>query len=193
MDPKEATDDRLGILLSELGGDQEKLANYQVEAGRYLIRAYELPTASARYDTTSVNVYHAPAAAKEGGLLAWGWSKDHRPDRLPFKPGLGTLDPAGVPLMTETLPGNQADDGGYVPAWRRMAETVGHRDFFLIGDSKGGGAGDAWPTGASERALPVSPSDDGQSTRATGGLGSGTGVTKPSDLSRRGDRKPACW
>lgn len=137
LDPKEATDDRLGILLSELGGDQEKLANYQVEAGRYLIRAYELPTARARYDTTSVNVYHAPTGAKEGGLLEFGWSKDRRPDLLQFKQGLGTLDPAGVPLMTETLPGNQADDGCYMPAWRRLAETVGHRDFFLIGDSKG--------------------------------------------------------
>jgi hypothetical protein len=30
--------------------------------------------------------------------------KNHRPDLLQFKQGLGTLDPAGIPLVTETLP-----------------------------------------------------------------------------------------
>jgi len=137
LDPKEATDDRLGILLGELGRTAERLESYQVQQGQYLIRAYKLPTRIGRYDTTSVNVYHASAGADSGGLLTFGYSKDRRPDLLQFKQGLGTLDPAGVPLMTETLTGNEADDNRYIPAWRRLAETLGHRDFFLIGDSKG--------------------------------------------------------
>jgi len=137
VDPKDATDDRLGILLGELGSSAEHSENYLTQSGQHLIRAYGLPTQIARYDTTSVNVYHDPAHHPAGGLLAFGYSKDHRSDLLQFKQGLGTLDPAGVPLFTVTLNGNAADDPGYLPAWRQLAATIGHRDFFLIGDSKG--------------------------------------------------------
>jgi transposase len=137
VDPKQATDDRLGILLGELGRSPERLEQYQIQHGHYLIQAYELPTRVVRYDTTSVNVYHTPLDSKNGGLLTFGYSKDRRPDLVQFKQGLGTLDPAGVPLMTETLKGNEADDGRYVQAWRRLKNTVGHSNFFLIGDSKG--------------------------------------------------------
>jgi hypothetical protein len=56
LERTEVTDDRLGILLSELGSDAERIATYQAEQGQYLIRAYELPTEVARYDTTSFNV-----------------------------------------------------------------------------------------------------------------------------------------
>jgi transposase len=137
LDPKQATDDRLGILMGELGRSPERLEQYQIQNGPYLIRAYELPTPIARYDTTSVNVYHTPADSEKGGLLTFGYSKDRRPDLVQFKQGLGTLDPAGVPLMTETLNGNEADDGRYVNAWRQLRDMIGHENFFLIGDSKG--------------------------------------------------------
>lgn len=71
-------------------------------------------------------------------LLRFGYSKDHRPDLLQFKQGLGTLDPAGVPLVTHTLAGNQDDDGLYIPAWRQMAEIIGHPDFLFVADCKAG-------------------------------------------------------
>ena len=80
LERTEVTDDRLGILLSELGGDEERIAVYQAEQGRHLIRAYELPTDVARYDTSSFSGYHAPEGAEPGGLLAVGHSKDQRPD-----------------------------------------------------------------------------------------------------------------
>jgi transposase len=137
LDPKDATDDRLGILLGELGSSSERRESYEIQAGQHLIRAYALPTRIARYDTTSVNVYHDAENNPAGGVLAFGYSKDRRPDLLQFKQALGTLDPAGVPLFTVTLNGNTADDDGYVPAWWQLANTIGHRDFFLIGDSKG--------------------------------------------------------
>jgi transposase len=136
LERTEVTDDRLGILLSELGGDAERIAVYQAEQGRHLIRAYELPTEVARYDTSSFNVYHAPDGAEPGGILAFGHSKDRRPDLLQFKQGLGTLDPAGVPIFTETLPGNGADAPLYSKAWRTMGQTLGHQDFLLVADCK---------------------------------------------------------
>lgn len=135
---KDATDDRLGDLLSELGEDESRGEQLQQELGRHLIQAYRLPTERGRYDTTSFSVYHAPDEQGQAGQgwLAFGHSKDHRPDLLQFKQGLGTLDPAGVPLYTAMVPGNGADDPLYVPAWCQMSQTIGHRHFLFIADSK---------------------------------------------------------
>jgi hypothetical protein len=73
--PKEATDDRLGILVGELGSDQDRRVDYQIDQGADLIQAYQLPTEIGRYDTTTVNVYHAKDAANADGVLEWGHSK----------------------------------------------------------------------------------------------------------------------
>jgi transposase len=140
---EDATDDRLGDLLSVLGEDEERSARLQRELGQHLIQAYSLPTDIARYDTTTFSVHHAPDAHGQagGGLLTFGHSKDHRPDLVQFKQGLGTLDPAGVPLFTHTLAGNGADDPLYVPAWREMATTMGHTHFLLTADCKAAALG----------------------------------------------------
>ncbi len=132
---KEATDDRLDILLDALGSDEEQSVQFQRQLGGHLIQAYELPTKVGRYDTTSFSVHHAPSEGEQD-LLNFGYSKDKRPDLLQFKQGLGTLDPAGVPLVTHTLPGKMADDGLYLPAWDEMCQTIGHRDWLYVADSK---------------------------------------------------------
>ena len=95
----------------------------QQELGEYLIRAYELPTEVARYDTTSFSVHHAVPEPGEAPreLLRFGHSKDNQPSLLQFKQGLGTLDPAGVPLLSQTLSGEVADDRLYFPAWQQMS------------------------------------------------------------------------
>jgi transposase len=138
IEGQEATDDRLGDLLSELGEEESRAEEVQSELGRHLLQAYALPTERVRYDTTSFSVHHAPQAGGKAadGLLRFGHSKDGRPDLLQFKQGLGTLDPAGVPLYTETLAGNRADDPLYVPAWRKLCQTIGHPAFLFIAASK---------------------------------------------------------
>lgn len=136
---KEMSDDRLGRLLEVLGADETRSMRYQCQQSQHLIQAYALPTEVARYDTTTFSVYHAPDTAEQGqGLLQWGHSKDQRPDLVQFKQGLGTLDPAGVPLLTATRPGGQADDPLYVPAWREMVQIIGHSDFLYVADCKAG-------------------------------------------------------
>ena len=132
---KEATDDRLGIMMEVLCEDEDKSVEFQLQIGGHIIQAHDLPTEIGRYDTTSFNVYHDPENRNKG-LLNFGHSKNYRPDLLQFKQGLGTLDPAGIPLVTETLPGNKADDGCYVPAWSQMAKTIGHTEFLFIADCK---------------------------------------------------------
>ena len=139
INDKDATDDRIGIMI-EAFGDDEKCREFQLKHGQNTIQAFEMPTEFARYDTTSFNVYHKPGDSDKG-ILKLGHSKDRRPDLLQFKQGLGTLDPAGFPLYTETIDGNKADDNCYVPAWRRIAETVGHKDFLYVTDCKGGALG----------------------------------------------------
>lgn len=135
---KEATDDRLGLLLDELGNEEQKGVILQQRLGEHLIQAYELPTEVGRYDTSSFNVHHAIPEAGEPPreLLRFGHSKDNQPGLLQFKQGLGSLDPAGVPILTHTLSGEVADDGLYLPAWRQMRMTLGRSDFLFIADCK---------------------------------------------------------
>jgi len=120
---KDATDDRLGRLSEVLGENDEAISEYQLQMGQSIIIAYQLPTQIARYDTTSFNVYHDA----KNGILEFGRGKDYRP---------AALGPAGVPILSETLSGNRADDPCYLPAWWRMVKTIGHPDFLFIADCK---------------------------------------------------------
>ena len=132
---QDCTDDRLAVVLGKLGGEQRRPGDaIEAELGQHLIRAYALPTETARIDLTTVSVHHQPA--DEDGLMRFGYSKDHRPDLRQCKALLGTLDPVGLPLATATLSGEQADDPQYFPAWERLVATIGRPDFLLVGDCK---------------------------------------------------------
>jgi transposase len=128
------TDDRLGLLLGRLGEEATHPGErIEEELGRQVLRAYDLPTDTARIDMTTVSVHHQPT--DENGMMHFGHSKDHRPDLRQFKAVLGTLDPVGMPLMSATVSGDQADDPLYVPAWERLAATLGRADFLTVGAS----------------------------------------------------------
>jgi len=128
----------LGDLLSTLGADEERGVLLQRGMGQHVIQGYALPTEVGRYDTTTFAVHHTPEenGKAAGGVLSRGHSKDHRPDLLQFKQGLGTLDPAGVPIFTGTHGGQAADDPLYLPAWREMRATIGHSHFLFMADCK---------------------------------------------------------
>lgn len=129
------SDDRLGLLLGRLGEEATQPGEaIEEELGRPVLRAYDLPTDTARIDMTTVAVHHQ--STDESGLMHFGHSKDHRPDLRQFKAVLGTLDPVGIPLMTATVSGDQADDPLYVPAWERLVATVERADFLTVGDCK---------------------------------------------------------
>ena len=130
----------MGILGSS---KHEAIEALETWLGQQLIRVYELPTSTARSDTTSFSVYHKqPTDREQQGetqsvpLLHKGYSKDRRPDLLQYRQMLGTLDPLGMPLVSATLPGNGADDPQYVPTWKRLAQIIGHSDFLFLADSK---------------------------------------------------------
>lgn len=60
----DATDDRLGIMMSDFGNDTTKILAFQRGTGQHLIQAFALPTELGRYDTTSVNVHHSTYFSK---------------------------------------------------------------------------------------------------------------------------------
>lgn len=131
--PTDCTDDRLANVLSMLGSPATQ-ATLDATLTQQWIRLYRLPTETIRLDSTSVSVYHDPYAASE--LLQRGHSKDYRPDLAQFKVMLATLDPLGLPLCCQTLPGSCADDPLYIPAYEAAVAALGSRDVLVVGDAK---------------------------------------------------------
>ncbi len=95
---KDASDDRLADLVEVIGTHDESRERIETCLGQQLIRAYELPTAVARCDTSRFSVYHhVEEQEQDFSLLRYGHSKDRRPDLRQYRQLLGTLDPAGIP------------------------------------------------------------------------------------------------
>lgn len=59
-------------------------------------------------------------------------------DLAQFKAMLASLDPLGLPLACQVVPGNAADDGLYRPAYDAAVRTLGTREVLIVGDSKMG-------------------------------------------------------
>jgi transposase len=136
VNDKDFTDDRLADLVYALGSAKPEVReDIETDLGQHLVHAYRLPTDVGRADTTTVSVYHERTEGADG-LLQFGKSKDRRPDLRQYMQALGTLDPAGIPLVSETLDGNASDPPMYLPVWRRMVKVIGHTDWLFVGDSK---------------------------------------------------------
>lgn len=129
------SDDRLGLLLDKLSDDATWQRGERAVNQR-LMRVYKLEGSVARLDTTSASSY---GQVDEGGLLQFGYSKDHRPDLAQVKIATLTLDPLGMPLVTLPVAGNVADDGVYLPLIAEARHTLGaQRGVLYVGDSKMG-------------------------------------------------------
>jgi transposase len=133
---KDVTDDRLARVVEEFGLQEDACQGIEQKVGRHMIRAYELPTEVGRVDTTSFSVHHEQIESEADSLLRYGHSKDKRPDLLQYRQLLGTLDTAGIPLVSATLAGNGADDPLYWPTWQRMVKVIGHKQFVFLADCK---------------------------------------------------------
>ena len=72
----------------------------------------QLPTERVHVDSTSASAY---TTVTEEGLFQFGHSKDHRPDLPQVKVMQAVLDPLGMPLATDVVSGERADDPLYVP------------------------------------------------------------------------------
>jgi transposase len=132
LTPLDVTDDRLADVLRLLS-DDERYRAFEQELMGHLLRVYALEASCVRLDTTTVSSY---ADVNEEGLLHLGHSKDHRPDLPQVKIALATLDPFGVPLASEVLSGEQADDPVYVPLIDRVHQGLERGGLLYVGDCK---------------------------------------------------------
>jgi transposase len=97
------------------------------------VRVYDLSTARVHVDSTSASAY---ATVTAGGLFQFGHSKDDRPDLPQVKVMQAVLDPLGMPLATDVVSGERADDPLYMPCIERVQASVGRHGLFYVGDCK---------------------------------------------------------
>jgi transposase len=125
------TDDRLTNLAKYL--NQEELWHkIEDEISGQSIEAYELPEKTCRVDATTVSGYHE---TYEDGIFQFGHSKDD-PGRAQIKVMTGCLDPLGMPLATDVVSGERADDGLYAPIISRISDMLQKKGVLYVGDCK---------------------------------------------------------
>jgi transposase len=126
------TDDRLESVLQRLSNDT-RWAAFASVLNQHTVRVYDLSTARVHVESTSASAY---ATVTEGGLCQFGHSKDYRPDLPQVKVMPAVLDPLGMPLATDVVSGERADDPLYLPCMARVQASVGRRGLFYGGDCK---------------------------------------------------------
>jgi len=125
------TDDRLTLLLRRLSKPDTWHA-IEEELGQSIIRVYELKPERVRLDSTTISGYH------EGGeesIFQYGYSKDD-PTLKQVKAMVAALDPLGMPLVSDVVAGNDADDTLYIPAVDRVLQIIDGIGLLFVGDSK---------------------------------------------------------
>jgi transposase len=96
------------------------------------IAVYDLSQDVIRCDATTVSGDHEVTAE---GLLQFGQSKDD-PTRPQLKVMMGSLAPLGMPLATDVVSGERADDGLYIPILERVRIGLQTPGLLFVGDCK---------------------------------------------------------
>ena len=93
---------------------------------------YDLKPETIRCDATTVS---ADQAITEEGLVQFGHSKDNT--KLPqIKLMSAALDPLGMPLASDVVSGEKADDGLYIPLISRVSDSLKKNGLLFSGDCK---------------------------------------------------------
>ena len=131
IEPLDFSDDRLSHLLTHLS---KPAYWHQIERdlNARSIEVHALPQDVIRCDATTVSGDHE---VTEGGLVQFGHSKDD-PTRPQIKVMMGSLDPLGMPLATDVLAGERADDGLYLPIMERIRTGLKTPGLLFVGDCK---------------------------------------------------------
>jgi transposase len=125
-------DDRLEIVLRRLS-DDTRWAAFESALTQRTVRVYDLQAQRVHVDSTSASAY---ATVTEGGLFPFGHSKDDRPDLPQVKVMQAVLDPLGMPLATDVVSGERADDPLYMPCIERVQASLGRHGVLDVGDCK---------------------------------------------------------
>ncbi len=131
IDELDFTDDRLAILLRHFS-NRKWWIKIENDLSENSIEVYELPEKIVRCDATTVSGYHKVI---EGGMFQFGNSKDD-PNRPQIKIMTGSLDPLGMPLATDVVSGENADDRLYIPVINRINSVLKKTGVLYVGDCK---------------------------------------------------------
>src|SRR5919108_4097311 len=131
IEPLDFSDDRLSHLLQHLSKPAYWHA-IERDLNKRSIAVYDLSQDVIRCDATTVSGDHE---VTEEGLVQFGHSKDD-PARPQIKVMIGSLDPLGMPLATDVLSGERADDGLYIPIMERVRTGLKTAGLLFVGDCK---------------------------------------------------------
>src|SRR5467141_1794988 len=131
IEPLDFRDDRLSHLLQHLSKPAYWHA-IERDLNERSIEIYDLAQDVIRCDATTVSGHQEVI---EGGLVQFGHSKDD-PTRPQIKVMMGSLDPVGMPLATDVLSGERADDGLYIPIIKRIEAGLSQSGLLFVGDGK---------------------------------------------------------
>jgi transposase len=126
------SDDRLALVLDALS-DEQKWQHFETALNRQIIRVYNLKPNRVRLDSTTASGYWT---VSQEGLFQFGHSKDHRPDLPQLKVMLSALDPLGLPMATQIVSGQRADDPLYLPAIAQVSQSLDEHGLLYVGDCK---------------------------------------------------------
>src|SRR2546425_9584365 len=131
IEPLDFSDDRLSHLLAHLS---KPTYWHQIERdlNARSIEVYAWSQDVIRCDATTVSGDHEVTA---GGLVQFGHSKDD-PTRPQIKVMMGALAPLGMPLSTDVLSGERADDGLDIPIIERLRTGLKTTGLLFVGDWK---------------------------------------------------------
>src|SRR5437016_8813324 len=131
IEPLDFSDDRLSHLLAHLS---KPAYWHQIERdlNARSIAVYAWSQDVIRCDATTVSGTHEVTA---GGLVQFGHSKAD-PTRPQIKVMMGSLDPLGMPLATDVLSGERADDGLDIPVIDRIRRGLNASGLLFVGDGK---------------------------------------------------------
>jgi transposase len=132
VEHRDFTDDRLALVLQHLSDDM-RWAQFESALNQHTVRVYDLSCERIHVDSTTASAY---ATVSEAGLFQFGHSKDHRPDLPQVKVMQAVLDPLGMPVATDVVSGECADDPLYLPCIERLQESLGRRGLLYVGDCK---------------------------------------------------------
>ncbi|CAK0743538.1 transposase [Gammaproteobacteria bacterium] len=124
-------DDRLSHLLRHIGNINIWQA-VERDLSEHCIEVYELQKEVVRCDPTTVSGHHK---IKDDGLMQFGHTKDD-PTLPQIKLAAASLDPLGIPLVTEVVSGENADDGLYRGLIERVKDTLKKTGLLFVGDCK---------------------------------------------------------
>lgn len=132
LSPKDFTDDRLGLLLSAFS-NEEVWHVFMSDFSRNLLKLYDIHITHVELDATIAQQYRTVI---EDGLLQMGHSKQHRSDLPQLKSMLSNAAEHNIPLLINTVSGNRADDGLYLPLIEQTRHIIGKTGILWQGDSK---------------------------------------------------------